>query len=114
LLALPFADQSWGGIAALYAIIHMPRTEVINALHEFHRVLRPGAWLLLAFHIGDQTMHLDERWGEKVNLDFAFFQPAEMSALLEQVGFCAIEVIEREPYPDVEHPTRRAYLFASP
>ncbi len=35
-----------------------------------------------------------------------------MVGYLRGVGFEIDEVIEREPYPDVEHPSRRAYIFA--
>ena len=31
---------------------------------------------------------------------------------LEVAGFTIEEVVEREPYPDVEYPSRRAYIFA--
>jgi hypothetical protein len=31
---------------------------------------------------------------------------------LESAGFVIEEIIEREAYPQVEHPTRRAYIFA--
>jgi hypothetical protein len=31
---------------------------------------------------------------------------------LKAAGFEIEEVIEREPYPEVEHQSRRAYIFA--
>jgi len=45
-------------------------------------------------------------------MDFLFFQPAEIKLGLEAAGFTIEEIIEREPYPDVEYPSRRAYIFA--
>ena len=65
----------------------------------------------MAFHIGDEILHLDEWWEEPVSVDFVFFQPDEMRNYLERAGLEIEEVIEREPYPDVEHPSRRAYIF---
>jgi hypothetical protein len=35
-----------------------------------------------------------------------------MSGYLTAAGFEIEEIIEREPYPDVEHPSRRCYIFA--
>jgi hypothetical protein len=45
-------------------------------------------------------------------VDFSFFRPAEMRGFLESAGFEVEEIIEREPYPEVEHQSRRAYIFA--
>jgi hypothetical protein len=76
------------------------------------RVLLPGGSLLLAFHIGDNVLHLDEWWGQQVSVDFVFFRPEEMIGFLRSAGFQVGEVVEREPYPGVEHQSRRAYIFA--
>ncbi len=53
------ADNSHGGIAAFYSIIHVPRPSVVQALQELKRALRPGGILLLAFHIGREMIHLN-------------------------------------------------------
>jgi len=111
--ALRAPDEAWAAIAALYSIIHIARSEIVGALMELRRVLKPRGVLLLAFHIGDQTVHLDEWWDRQVCVDFYFFQPQEMVGFLQAAGFCVDEVIEREPYPNVEHPSRRAYIFAT-
>src|SRR5512141_1061434 len=74
LLALDMADETWAAIAAFYSIIHIPREEVVNALHELKRVLRPGGWLLLAFHLGTEVVHLEEWWELPVSADFIYFQ----------------------------------------
>jgi hypothetical protein len=68
--------------------------------------------LLLAFHIGADTLHLDDWWDQKVNVDFFFFRVEEMAAHLRRAGFEIEEIIEREPYPDIEHQSRRAYMFS--
>lgn len=112
MLALPDPDDSWGGIAAFYCIIHIPREQVVEALIEMKRVLKPGGRLLVAFHIGSDVKHLDEWWEKPVNLNFAFFQPAEIEAWLESVGFIHVETLVRAPIPKVEVETQRAYIFA--
>jgi SAM-dependent methyltransferase len=110
--ALDFPDGAWAGIAAFYSIIHVPRPGIVDALRELRRVLRPGGVLLLAFHVGDDPIHLDEWWGQAVNVDFFFFRSAEMAGFLTSAGFEIEEVIERDPYPEIEHPSRRSYIFA--
>jgi SAM-dependent methyltransferase len=112
MLALPEVDNSWGGIAAFYSIIHIPRENIVDALREMKRVLKPCGILLLTFHIGEEVEHLDEWWGKSVSLDFAFFQPKEMERWLGEAGYELEETLVREPNPEVEVATRRAYLFA--
>jgi len=112
MLCLPDADNSWGGIAAFYCIIHIPREQIVPALAEMKRVLRPGGVLLITFHIGDEIKHLEEWWEKPVNLDFAFYFPEEMEDWLKDAGYELEETLVREPNPEVEVATRRAYLFA--
>jgi SAM-dependent methyltransferase len=110
--SLAIEDGALGGMAAFYSIIHIPRPEVVAVLAEMNRALRPGGSLLLAFHMGDGLVHLDEWWGRRVSVDFHFFRTDEMTDFLKDAGFEVLETVEREPYPDVEHPSRRAYLLA--
>jgi SAM-dependent methyltransferase len=112
LRALPFGDGELAGIAAFYSIIHIPRVQVVAALRELARVLRPGGRLLLAFHVGDEVRRVDELWGEPLRLDFVFFEVEEVRGHLVAAGFEVADVVERGPYPDVEVQTHRAYMFA--
>jgi ubiquinone/menaquinone biosynthesis C-methylase UbiE len=111
--ALPFDNDSLAGLTAFYSIIHIPREDVTTVLRELRRVLQSGGLLLLAFHKGDQVVHLDEWWEKPVSVDFTFFLPDEMSGYLRTAGFVVDEVIERDPYPEVEHQSQRVYIFAS-
>lgn len=106
------ADSSYGGMAAFYSVIHIPRPLVVDALRELRRVLRPEGMLLLTFHIGQQVVHRDEWWDKPVSLDFIFFETEEMKGYLKTAGFELQEVIERDPHADVEYQSRRAYIFA--
>ena len=85
---------------------------MLTALRELRRVLCGGGWLLLAFHLGDEVVHLDEWWGQSVSADFVFFRLDEMVSYLKTVGFEIEEAVERAPYPDVEHQSRRGYILA--
>jgi SAM-dependent methyltransferase len=110
-LAVP--DGAWAAMVAFYSIIHVPKGEVVPTLRELRRVLRSGGPLLLAFHVGTETLHLDEWWGHRVSADFHFHEPDEMASSLREAGFRVDEVTVREPYPDVEHQSRRAYMWAT-
>lgn len=106
------ADASYAGIAAFYAIVNLPRASLGQALGELFRVLSKNGVLLLAFHIGQEIKHLDEWWGKEVSIDFFFFETEDVKSYLQAAGFELQEVIERDPYTDVEYPSRRAYIFA--
>ena len=112
MLSLPLADSSLAGVIAFYSIVHFSHAKLHRALDEMRRVLEPGGRVLLAFHIGDGSVHVEEFLGHAVSLDFVFFDPAIITDELSRAGFTAIELIERDPYPEVEYPSRRAYVFA--
>ena len=76
-------------------------------------MLRPNGVILLTFHIGQETKHLDELLDQAVSLDFFFFETEEVKDYLRTAGFLLEEVITRDPYPEgVEYQSRRAYIFA--
>jgi SAM-dependent methyltransferase len=110
--ALGWPDGAFAGVAAFYSIIHVPPARLPRAFGELRRVLAPGGLALLAFHIGDETVHLDDWWEQPVALDFHFLQPEPVAALLEQAGLAVESITTRAPDPQVEHPSRRAYIFA--
>lgn len=112
MLALEIEDETFAGIVAFYSIVNLSREEVKQALFEIARVLKPGGRLLLAFHVGDEMVHVDELWGHPIHLDFYYFTSDEVTGYLSSAGLQIEETIERDPYPEVEYQSRRAYLFA--
>jgi ubiquinone/menaquinone biosynthesis C-methylase UbiE len=113
MLALDFPDASLAGIAAFYAVVNLPRESLPQVFREMARVLQPGGLVLLAFHIGDETVHREEWWDRPIAMDFHLLDPQSVQRNLEAAGFAVQEIIEREPYaPEVEHQSRRAYIFA--
>jgi SAM-dependent methyltransferase len=112
MLALDVRDESFGGIAAFYSIIHVPRDLLDQAFREMWRTLRPEGILLLAFHIGEADRHLDEWFGVSVSVDGYFFDRRDIEKRLIEIGFAIVESGERPPYSDVEVQTTRAYIMA--
>ena len=111
LLSLPAADGEFGAVVAFYSIIHLTPGELPAALAEMHRVVRPGGLALLAFHIGTEVRHFSDWLGQDVDVDFRFYEPDDVAALLEAAGFILQARLERRAYP-AEVDTRRAYLLA--
>ena len=117
LLALPATDGELAGAIAFYSILHLRPEHRAAAYAEMARVIHPGGWLLVAFHTGlvgrapGGIMHADEWWGERVDLDFYYLDPAEVTAGLETAGFEQVARTDREPVPGVELASRRTYLL---
>jgi SAM-dependent methyltransferase len=112
LTALPLADGSLAAAVVFYALIHLDNDGLAAAASELARVLRRGGVALVSIHIGDEVRHVDDWHGEPVDLDFRFLQPGTLRRVLAEVGLVVEAILEREPIPDVEAQTRRAYLLA--
>jgi SAM-dependent methyltransferase len=118
MVALPAADGAWSGVIALYSIIHLTAADRARACREFARTVRPGGWLLAAFHIespdfaAGEVNHLTTWFGEDVELDGYFLGPADVTGDVEAAGFTVTATLIRSPSPGVEYPSRRCYLLA--
>jgi len=111
MLGLESGDDTFAGLVSFYAIIHLRRQEMLHALKEFYRVLKPGGLLLLAFHGGEGELHRDEWYGKPVAIDVTLMSAGEMLRNLKDAGFTEVRIAEREPY-EFEYPTRRMYASA--
>lgn len=110
--ALDLDDASLAGIVAFYSIVHLDAAALDRVFAEMHRVLVAGGLALVAFHVGEEVIHLDELFGCRVFLDFRFHDPADVVARLERAGLHVIERCDRDPYPEAEHQSHRSYLLA--
>jgi len=108
--ALDLADASVSGVVAWYSIIHTPREALPAVFAEFHRVLRSGGYLLLAFQVGDECVHLDHAYGHELSLDAYRLPPGAIADLLSRAGLTLQASLEREP--GEEEKTPQAYLLA--
>jgi ubiquinone/menaquinone biosynthesis C-methylase UbiE len=118
MLQLPVSDGAWSAAVALYSIIHLTAAERAIACREFARTMRPGGWLLVAFHIDSPEFAVGEvnritTWfGEAVELDGFFLKPGDVVHDLEAAGFTVMSTTIRRPWPTGEYPSRRCYLVA--
>jgi SAM-dependent methyltransferase len=115
---VPVADGGWAGVVAAYSLIHLDRDGRRRAFAELHRAITAGGWLLAGFHVSDaeHVMGAVKRvrswWDMDVDLEFRFLDPVEVGADLEAAGLAVMSRTDREPWPGVEHPSRRSYLLA--
>jgi SAM-dependent methyltransferase len=84
---LDHRDRSLSGLNAWFSTIHIPDLELPGVLAEFHRVLIPGAPLMLAFQVGDGPQHFAEAWGYEVDLVLHRRRPEVVTAMLTGAGF---------------------------
>jgi SAM-dependent methyltransferase len=113
MLTLGLRSGKFGGVAAFYSIIHIPRSKAVEALAEVRRVLQPGGLFLFTFHLGSEDSHHEELFGRPVSLDIALFTTDEMCGYLKTADFSVEQVLERDPYsPGVEYQSRRGYILA--
>ncbi len=112
MLNLDKNDEEFAAISAFYAIVHFNYQEIERAFSEIYRVLKSSGQFLFSFHVGDETVNLDEFLNQKVKITFYFFEVDKILQILEKVGFKVKETIIRYPYKEVEHPSKRAYILA--
>jgi SAM-dependent methyltransferase len=118
MLALPVADAAWAGIVSLYSIIHLTAVNRASAWREFARAVRPGGWLLVAFHVDSPEFragavnHLTSWFGKSIELDGYFLDPDAVAAEIMAAGFTVQARLERLAATDVEYPSRRCYFLA--
>lgn len=92
---LPEADGSLGGIVSWYSIIHAPPAEIPVYLAEFHRLLKSGGYLLIAFFEseGGPIMPFDHA------VTTAYRWPIDgLAEMAESVGFCEVARLMRKPF----------------
>jgi SAM-dependent methyltransferase len=106
--ALDLKDAAVGGVLAWYSVIHTPPEQLPGIFAEFHRVLAPGGYLLLAFFAGDDPTRLAEKFDHKVSLAYRL-SPEGISELLRAAGFVETARLMREPGEDERF--RRGHLL---
>ncbi|MGW1816766.1 class I SAM-dependent methyltransferase [Streptomyces sp. NPDC002125] len=103
------ADGSVGALLAFWSLIHIPDDSVPTVFTEFRRVLRPGAPLLLGFHMGDESRLKTQGYGGypmKVHVHRRL--PAQVTAWLSDAGF----TVQAQMLLDLDESLPGAVLFA--
>lgn len=109
---LDIPDGGLAGLVAFYSIVHFSTDELAPLFLHLRKKVTIGGLSLIAFHVGDEVVHVDELFGAPVSLDFTFHQPARVVEALRAARLDVFEQSEREPYEGAEYPSRRCYLLA--
>lgn len=85
-LELPFTDETFGGVWAYTALLHIPKSDIDTALSEIARVLVKGGIFGLGLIEGDTELYRESsdiklpRW-------FSYYRKEEVEGLLQKHGF---------------------------
>lgn len=93
---LPFPDASFDVVFSKDSLVHVPDKRALYA--EAERVLRPGGHLAVSDWLSGRTADKDpvmRAWLEAVHLDFTFATAEEVAAMLREIGFEAVETVDR-------------------
>jgi hypothetical protein len=96
---------------AWYSIIHTPPERQAGIFAEFARVVRPGGWLLLAFQVGEEVVHLQHAYGHDIDLHTRRQSPERIRELLEDAGFAEFARLVRQPVAPEK--SAQGYMLAS-
>lgn len=99
---LEFADESFDGVWAYTALLHVPKQEIDQCLQEIWRVLKSGGILGLGMIAGDSEGYRDNM-GEGCSRWFSYYSEQELRDLLEKNGFAVT-------YFEKFKPGKRDYL----
>lgn len=109
---LPLRDGCCALVIACYTLQHLPRGELGPALAELGRVLGDKGVLLVATHLGEGEVHIDDFLGHPVaGFGGCYHQRDEMVGLLTGARFEVVDEQRRGPLPS-EADTERLYLLA--
>lgn len=95
--ALPYADESFDGVADLMVSQHVPWDAHVPLIKEYRRVLRPGGWLFL-YHLTSRTSGGDQDQPDVERLDL--FPGAGLTCLLP--GSTLARMVSAAGFDDVE------------
>jgi len=108
---LALADGSLGGLLGWYSLIHLPDEVIPGVLAHFHRALRPGGLVLLAFQVGDESRFKTSGYGgHPMRLHVHLRRPERVAGWLADAGFVVDTRVAREPEGFETVP--QAYLLA--
>jgi ubiquinone/menaquinone biosynthesis C-methylase UbiE len=113
--SLPFDSESIDAVVAFYCLIYGTDGDIVAAMSEIRRVLRPDGMTLVAVHGAlDDVVHEEsftDFLGTSIEITMRYTSPATFAGLAERAGLRIDRVAARPPY-EFEHASRRIYVLA--
>ncbi|MEU5656571.1 class I SAM-dependent methyltransferase [Streptomyces sp. NPDC047737] len=106
---LDLADASAGALLAFWSLVHVPDEAIPTVFAEFRRVLRPGAPVMLGFHMGDESRLKTQGYGgHPMKVHVHRRRPDRVTTWLHDAGF----TVEAQLLLDLDESFPGAILFA--
>ncbi len=109
---LEYPDKSFDAVFAAYVIFHAPKKEIIPAMKEFCRVLKPNGILYVAVQEGSGEKFIKEPFDRKLEIFIKFFSEDELKKLIEGAGFFVIKTARRQAKAQGELGSRKFFMIA--
>jgi uncharacterized protein len=109
-LTRPATSSGWAAVLGWYSLIHLAASELPAAVSSLARPLAPGGWLVLAVHAGGEVRHLEEWFGQGVDLRFVLHEPAFVVGVVEGAGLVDVEWYLRGPLIARGETNQRLYV----
>jgi len=88
LYKLPFSDGTFDGVWAAAVYVHVPSVQIVDALKELHRVIKPNGIAWLAMHPGNFEGYVDDADGPRY---FTQYSLEGFAQRLSSAGFIVEE-----------------------
>jgi ubiquinone/menaquinone biosynthesis C-methylase UbiE len=111
LFNIKIRDNSLDGILSHYSLINYDMNSIEKAFKEFKRILKSNGLFLYVFHVGKETLFLDEFFSEKIKIEFVFLDPDRIIERLKANDFSIEDVVIRYPKNN-EFMSKRAFILA--
>ena len=97
--SLPFESSSFDGAVAYHVLEHLTADEMVVAVNELRRVLRPGSHLLIrCFAKGDMRSEKGEAKGDSVvrgnGISYHYYEEEELVSALGPFECVSVDTVE--------------------
>ena len=111
--ALDLSDAAAGGVLAWYSTIHVPPQGLPAVFAEFSRVLAPGGYLLVGFHVGDGDRPRTVTYRPGNSVEAYDVSPERVAELVQNAGLVVHTQLVRAPQ-DRETRPQASLIAAKP